>query len=110
MTDRLNIIPSPKGWWRNGENCFVDCKICGDFKAAADNFCKKAAAAGYDFSAGEGGVTVKKTQSFQAESISLKYQTEKLFSALLMKKAHTTVLLLCFSFAAPMRVSCCLTA
>lgn len=59
MTDRLSIIPTPKGWWRCGENTFVETKICGDFDAAQKTFCRNAAKAGFDFAAGEGGVYVK---------------------------------------------------
>lgn len=59
MKDMLKIIPTPKGWWRCGENTFVETKICGDFSAAVETFCRHAKAAGYDFAAGEGGVSVK---------------------------------------------------
>lgn len=110
MTDRINIIPSPKGWWRNGENCFVECKICGDFKAAADNFIKKAVAAGYDFSAGEGGVTIKKDAELAGGEYKLKISDGKvMLSASDEEGAHyglATLLQLCRTYEGKLLLDC----
>ena len=55
MTENLKVLPTPKGWWKNGENCFVEEKICGDFEGARAAFCEDAKRCGFDFSDGEGG-------------------------------------------------------
>ncbi len=65
MTEKLKILPTPKGWWKNGENCFVEEKICGDFEGARAAFCEDAKRCGFDFSDGEGGIYVEKDAAME---------------------------------------------
>ena len=56
MKDSINVVPTPKGWWRSGENCFIETKICGDFSVPAAAFIEDARRLGFEFSEGEGGI------------------------------------------------------
>ena len=56
MNDSINVVPTPKGWWRSGENCFIETKICGDFPVPTAAFIEDARRRGFEFSEGEGGI------------------------------------------------------
>ena len=71
MTEKLKILPTPKGWWKNGENCFVEEKICGDFEGARAAFCEDAKRCGFDFSDGEGGIYVEKDAAMERDEYKL---------------------------------------